>query len=407
MAAKTAMPGPRFTMDLRPASTARTSYTARRGAPGMDTGGDAAGNGGGNGAPALRSSHGMVSIVVPSLNAAAYIGPCIESALAQTYKDTEVVVVDAGSTDGTLEALRSYKGRVRVVRDEGGSIPHSMNVAIGEMRGEWLRRIDADDVMHPESVEALAAASDPDDPGSTIPYADYSRIDGDGRDTGVSYRFRYNHLSAFGQGVRQIDHIFASSTSCLMHRSVFERAGPFDEGFEVAEDREFALRCVVLHGIRFVNVPRALYGYRVRDGQLTGDRPRMRAEADRAVGHVLARLPDAERARYERAAREYGRLHGFMLGVWSHANGADAKPAEALGGGGAPGTTYASLLDGAEHARGRRWAAGNGGHPLVAACTGAGFAECHRMGSKAWLALEEALRAGALEEALRAGALGS
>lgn len=357
-----------------------------------------------NGSPARRHSYGTVSIVVPSLNAAAYIGPCIESALAQTYGDTEIVVVDAGSTDGTLGMLRRYGGRIRVVRDEGGSIPHSMNAAIGAMRGEWMRRIDADDVMHPESIEALAAASDPDDPGSTIPYADYSRIDGDGRDTGVSYRFHYNHLSAFGQGVRQIDHIFASSTSCLIHKNVFERAGPFDEGFEVAEDREFALRCLVLHGIRFTNVPRALYGYRVRDGQLTGDRQRMRSEADRAVRHVLARLPDAERVRYERAAREYGRLHGFMLGVWSHANGPNGQAGEALGDAAAARTTYASLLDEAEHARGRRWAEGNGGHPLVAACAGAGFGECHRMGSGAWLALEEALRAGALGDG--AGALG-
>lgn len=373
----------------------------------MEAGGDAAGDrgGGGNVGGRLR---GTVSIAVPSLNAAAYIGPCIESALAQTYGDTEIIVVDAGSTDGTLDVLRRYGDRIRVIRDEGGSIPHSMNVAIGTMRGEWLRRIDADDVMHRESVEALAAASDPDDPGSTIPYADYSRIDAHGEGTGVSYRFRYNHLSTFGQGVRQIDHIFASSTSCLIHRSVFERAGPFDEGFEVAEDREFALRCLVLHGIRFVNVPRVLYGYRVRDGQLTGDRPRMRSEADRAVRHVLSKLPDAERARYERAAREYGRMHGFMLGVWSHANGSDAPPDGALAGGGssAPRTTYESLLDESEHARGRSWAAKNGAHPLVAACTGAGFGECHRMGSGAWMALEEALRGGVGGLGDGAGALG-
>lgn len=350
-----------------------------------------------------RSAYGKVSIIIPSLDSAAYIGECIESALNQTYGDTEVVVVDAGSADGTLDVVGRYGGRVRVLRDEGGSIPHSMNVAIREMRGEWVRRIDSDDVMHPESVEALAAASDRDDPGSTIPYADYSRIDGRGRDAGVAYRFRYNHMSAFEQGVRQIDHIFASSTSCLIHRTVFERAGPFDEGFAVAEDREFALRCLLLHGIRFANVPRVLYGYRVREGQLTGDRPRMRAEAGRAVLHVLSRLPDAERGRYELAAREYGRLHGFMLGVWSHANGAGGAATEgaaaAAGGAGVgaePRTTYASLLDEAERARGRRWAAGNGGHPLVAACRGAGFGECHRMGSPAWAALEDAYRGGAL-----------
>ena len=248
-------------------------------------------------------AYGTVSIVIPSLNAASHIAPCIESALGQTYRDTEIIVVDAGSTDGTLDMLRRYGGRVRVVRDEGGSIPHSMNAAIGEMKGEWLRRVDSDDVAHPESVAALLAAADPGDPGSSIPYADYSRIDAGGREAGVEYRFPYNRLSTFEQGVRQIDHMFASSTSCLIHRSVFERAGPFDEGFAVAEDREFAPRCLPLHGIRFSNVPRVLYGYRVRGGQLTGDRPRMLAEGGRAVGHVLSRLTGGGRAGHERAAR--------------------------------------------------------------------------------------------------------
>lgn len=288
----------------------------------MAASGGAAGGGGAKG----RRARGTVSIVVPSLNAARWIGPCIESALAQTYRDTEVIIVDAGSTDGTLDVLRRYGSSVRVVRDEGGSIPHSMNVAIAEMRGEWLRRVDADDVMHPESVEALLAASDPGDPGSAIPYADYSRIDGSGRETGIAYRFPYNRLSTFEQGVRQIDHMFASSTSCLVHRTVFGRAGPFDEGFAVAEDRELAMRCLLLRGVRFANVPRVLYGYRVRDGQLTGSGARIRAEAARAVGHALSRLPGAERGRYERAAAEYGRLHGFMLGAWMRANGPRGPP---------------------------------------------------------------------------------
>ena len=73
--------------------------------------------------PAGRTGD-TVSIVIPSLNTAAYIGPCVESALGQTYQDTEVIVVDAGSTDGTLDILAGYGGRVRVVGDPGGSIPH-------------------------------------------------------------------------------------------------------------------------------------------------------------------------------------------------------------------------------------------------------------------------------------------
>lgn len=347
------------------------------------------------------TARGAVSIVIPSLNTAEYIVPCVESALAQTHPAAEVIVVDAGSTDGTLGELERYGGRVRVVDDPGGSIPHSVNVGISEMRGEWLKRLDSDDVMHPRAVESLLAAADPCSPGSSIPHFDYARVGADGRDTGVKYRLAYNHLSAFGQGVRQIDHIFGSTTMCLVHRSVLERAGPLDERFEVAEDREFALRCLLLHGMRFVNVPSVLYGYRVRGGQHTGNRGRIRAEAGRAVRHVLSGLPAAERRRYEGAAAGYGRLHGFMYGVWSHASRAAggeggalaaAAAAEAV----AAGSSYASLRDEGEREGGRRWAARNGGHPLVRACAGAAFAECWRMGSAAWGLLETLYASGGL-----------
>ncbi|MCU1260510.1 MAG: glycosyl transferase, family 2, partial [Bryobacterales bacterium] len=94
----------------------------------------------------------MVSILVPAYNAGPWIRQCLDSALAQTYSATEVIVVDDGSTDGTAEAVRSYGNRVRFIESphEGGNA--ARNKLLELARGEWLQYLDADDYLLPHKV---------------------------------------------------------------------------------------------------------------------------------------------------------------------------------------------------------------------------------------------------------------
>ena len=80
-----------------------------------------------------------VSIIMPSLNVGSYIRECIESVLAQTLSDIEVLCVDAGSTDGTLEILEKYAkkdSRVRVIHSDRKSYGYQMNLGIQEANSE-------------------------------------------------------------------------------------------------------------------------------------------------------------------------------------------------------------------------------------------------------------------------------
>jgi glycosyltransferase involved in cell wall biosynthesis len=97
-----------------------------------------------------------ISILIPCFNAEKWIARSIESALAQTWPDKEVIVVDDGSTDGSVDIIRSFEGRIRwdtgPNRGGGAARDHLLMIA----RGEWLQYLDADDVLLPEKIARQA-----------------------------------------------------------------------------------------------------------------------------------------------------------------------------------------------------------------------------------------------------------
>ena len=104
----------------------------------------------------------LVSIMMPAYNAGKYIGRAIESVLAQTYENWELIIVDDCSTDNTYEIAASYKDpRIRIFRNDVNIGPGpSRNEAIKYSRGEWLAYLDADDIWLPQRLERLIKETD-------------------------------------------------------------------------------------------------------------------------------------------------------------------------------------------------------------------------------------------------------
>lgn len=99
-----------------------------------------------------------VSVIMPSLNVAGYIRECMDSVLGQTLQDMEIICVDAGSTDGTLEMLREYErrdGRVRLIVSGRRSYGHQMNLGLDAARGEYIGIVETDDFVAPEMYGEL------------------------------------------------------------------------------------------------------------------------------------------------------------------------------------------------------------------------------------------------------------
>lgn len=108
----------------------------------------------------------LVSILIPAYNAEHLIADTLNCALAQTWQDKEIIVVDDGSKDGTHEvAARFSSARVKVVRQENTGAPGARNRALALAQGDYIQWLDADDLLHPEKISrqmalAQAMASD-------------------------------------------------------------------------------------------------------------------------------------------------------------------------------------------------------------------------------------------------------
>jgi glycosyltransferase involved in cell wall biosynthesis len=99
----------------------------------------------------------LISVVIPALNAQAYLGQAIDSVLAQGWPDLEVLVVDNASTDATTAVAASYGPPVRCLACAIPGQPPTMNLGIGEARGTWLAFVDADDLWAPGKLSRQIA----------------------------------------------------------------------------------------------------------------------------------------------------------------------------------------------------------------------------------------------------------
>ena len=127
----------------------------------------------------------LVSIIMPSYNTADYIGETIESVLAQTYLNWELIIVDDCSTDNTDSVVAKFAdARIRYLKNEcnsGAAI--ARNRALREAKGRWIAFLDSDDLWHPEKLERQVAFMQQND--YYFSYTNYSEIDEKSQPLGV------------------------------------------------------------------------------------------------------------------------------------------------------------------------------------------------------------------------------
>ena len=333
---------------------------------------------------------GRVSIVVPVYNTMPYLRECIDSALNQTYEDTEVVAVDGGSTDGSLDLLKGYGDAIRTVSLPGSGISEALNAGIRCMTGEWFKRLDSDDVLLPEAASELvaaagrAASAGGRSPARFVPYMDAETIGEDGSLLCGAMPFPSGPLTDLQQGAMMLDAAYGLSTMSLVHTSAFDDIGMFDERYGIGEDLEFNLRLTIRGGYRMLHVPRTLYRYRRRGGQTTGSWIRVLRQLSRVAKDWLAGMDPARREEYTKEYDRFLRARLFLYGAWAYANrGSNAAQSMPGAGAGSSGGLVgaigrhwlARLAYNAARARSVRpcvrgwlYAARNPGSELVARC---------------------------------------
>jgi len=95
----------------------------------------------------------LVSVIIPVFNCQQYVAEAIESILAQTYENREIIVVDDGSTDGTAQAVAPYLPHIRYVLKENGGVASALNAGVEQSKGSILAFLDADDTWIPQKLD--------------------------------------------------------------------------------------------------------------------------------------------------------------------------------------------------------------------------------------------------------------
>ena len=225
-----------------------------------------------------------VSIVMPPYNVAPYIAQAIASALAQTFTDFELIVVDDGSKDHTAEIVKEFERqdeRVRLVQQRNRGLAGARNTALRAGRGDMFALLDSDDVWEPEFLAAQVAILE------ARPEVDIV--------TGNGWYLEGPH---HGQLARPYpdprpDPVLASIIGdewsvfimSVFRRRVYTGIGPFDEQMRSNEDYDFWLRAAMA-GFVFRRNDRPLGHYRVRSDSLSASNVRML----RGILHVYTKL---------------------------------------------------------------------------------------------------------------------
>ncbi|HVL00001.1 MAG TPA: glycosyltransferase [Dongiaceae bacterium] len=194
----------------------------------------------------------LVSVIIPVFNAEAHLEETLASVLGQTYPHIEIVAVDDGSTDRSLEILEKYRHRIRVVRQKNGGAAAARNRGAQEARGKWIAFLDADDLWAPDKVERqLGACAD-----FTWSYTDSVFMGGvnDGRrDSELTPKYQGRVLEQL------ICNNFVGTSSVMIQRQVFLDAGGFSESLRSIEDWEFWIRLASDHNIGYIEEPLVRY----------------------------------------------------------------------------------------------------------------------------------------------------
>jgi glycosyltransferase involved in cell wall biosynthesis len=207
-----------------------------------------------------------VSIITPSYNQAQFVEETILSVLNQDYPDIEYIIVDGGSTDGTLDILRRYQDRITWLSEPDRGQADGINKGFRMAQGEVLAYLNSDDLYLPGAVRTVVeyfAAY----PQIGLAYGDCRVIGPDGKPLGL--------ISAPEPNVKRLIHLaeFIPQPAAFWRRSVIERVGLLDEDLQYALDYDFFIRAARAFPIARISQPLAAFRLHGVSKTVSGEDP--------------------------------------------------------------------------------------------------------------------------------------
>jgi glycosyltransferase involved in cell wall biosynthesis len=220
-----------------------------------------------------------VSIVIPVYNGSNYVKEAIDSALAQTYKNTEVIVINDGSNDKgkTDRICKSYGKRIRYFKKENGGVSSALNMGIDKMEGEYFSWLSHDDVYYPEKVEKqIEYLSKIENSSTVVLYANYELINERSKPTS---KVELNHKELLEKPEYALLRGSVNGITLLIPKTAFKEYGNFNEELKCTQDYDMWNR--IIKSYDFIHMNEIFTKTRIHSQQDSNKHPNVQKEGDK------------------------------------------------------------------------------------------------------------------------------
>ena len=249
----------------------------------------------------------LITVIVVNYNYGRYLAECVDSVIAQTYPNMEIIVVDDGSTDNSLNILQSYNGKVFVLHQENKGVSAARNAGVLASNGEWVAFLDSDDTWQPEKLQRQSSCIEDSAVGMVFCAVEY--MDDSGRHLGYT-------RPQLGSDVLAQLVTFTSPTiapsSAVVRRECLRDLGGFDEDLSTAADLDMWTRIAAKYKICAITTP--LVRYRRHSQSMQSNLALFENDNYRVLTKVFS-APSCARVHHLRR-RSLGRFYMILSGSY-------------------------------------------------------------------------------------------
>jgi hypothetical protein len=246
----------------------------------------------------------LVSVIIPVFNAAPFLKDSLESVINQTYSNIEIICIDDGSTDNSLEILKFFSDKITIISQENQGLASALNVGIKKMKGKWFKWFSPDDVMFHNTIEILV--NEAEKFSNTIIYSDWDVIDEKSNLLRSFQESNYNELINFEYNVRLLDRQLINVNTTLIPSSLLEKCSIRDLDDPVAIDYDLFLNAALLFDTKFRLIQKSLIKYRIHTKQLSHNNISKTLEyISQIKDEILQHLDDSSQTKYISELKRY------------------------------------------------------------------------------------------------------
>jgi glycosyltransferase involved in cell wall biosynthesis len=246
-----------------------------------------------------KQFHPKVSIIIPVYNGSNYLREAIDSALAQTYDNFEVIVVNDGSNDNgkTEKICKSYGNKIRYIKKENGGVASALNRGIKEMKGEYFSWLSHDDVYYPDKLEKQINFLETQEDKKVIVYSNVENIDKNSKTIYETQHQKWHNIKYLNTRLYPVLKGLMNGCALLIHKNILVKAGYFDETLKTANDYAMWFKITRINNVRFLS--KTLIKRRIHEEQGTKKEKRYCEESNNLWKSIISDIKPREIKKFE------------------------------------------------------------------------------------------------------------